>query len=641
MVARLPNVASDNDAWGSILNEYLLTGHRANGTHKLGWVVTEHGADNTGVEDSANVINSVIQGSAPGDAIVLPGGIYSIDTPIYLLPNRSYVGLGRPTLRQKSNTPLNFVVGADPGAATPVLGIRYSGIDIDGNRANNTTLPGAPSIFATTNFTAGITGWYNSGSAAVAHDAAVGRNALGALKLTASADGNPAATTTALSGQGIPIAQGATYTLSIWTRAGSTGRLATAAIQWYNGTTLLSTSTGTGATNNSGGWTESTATGTPPATATHCAVRVTFSSVLNTEIHYVDDLSLTLAFDKNHGLRLNNVAKSYFDAFNVRDCGYRGLYIDGVSYQVRMVNTVSDGHYDSSYFAGSSSYDNHMYNGVLGTSMRGAEISGARNTLNAMSVRDNSLAGVNVFSANCSVLGCSIEGNGRQGIYLGAYADLAMIKGNNIYGNSREAANTYEGILLDGTVGKTLTKVSILANQIASHTSIAAGQHLRAVTLGTYHQYAVVSGNNLDNNGALGIPSATPQVSGLAIDDIYNGKRLSNSAAMPVVAVDGEVVFVDDLDREEMWAAARTRWERLPTYKRDLQAGVQACTALAMSQAVVLPFDMGTTNYSVLVNPFWSTITYVSAQANSGFTITFSAAVPAGGRNMHWAVVRH
>lgn len=641
MVARLPNVASDHDQWGDILNDYLLTGHRADGTHKLGWVVTEHGADNSGVEDSADAINAVIQGSVPGDAIVLPGGIYTVGTPIYLLPNRSYVGLGRPTLKQKAATPLSFVVGADPGAATPVPGIRWQGIDIDGNKANNTTLPAAPTIYATTNFTANITGWYNSGSAAVAHDAAVGRNALGALKLTASADGSPAATTTALSGQGIAIAQGAVYTLSVWTRAGSTGRLATAAIQWYNGTTFLSQTTGVGATNNSGGWTESTVTGTPPVTATHAAVRVTFSTVLNTEVHYLDDVSLTLTFDKNHGLRLANVANSYFDAFNVRDCGYRGLYIDGASNRIRMVNVVSDGHTDTAYYAGSSSYDNHMYNGVLASSLRGAEVSGSRNSLNAMSVRDNGLAGVNIFSAHCSVLNNSIEGNGRQGIYLGASADAAMIKGNNIYGNSVESGGTYEGILLDGTAIKSLTKVSILANQIGSSTTVAAGRHLRAITLGTYHQYAVVNANSIDNNGALGVPSTSVQVSGLIADDIYNGKRICGSGSMPVAVADGEVAFVNDLDREEMWSAERARWERIPTYKRDMQAGVQACPAAAASQAVALPLDMGTTNYSVLVNPFWSTITYVSAQTSAGFTITFSAAVPAGGRNMHWTVVRH
>ncbi len=641
MVARLPNVASDNDQWGDILNEYLLTGHRADGTHKLGWVVTEHGADNSGVEDSADAINAVIQGSVPGDAIVLPGGIYTVGTPIYLLPNRSYVGLGRPTLKQKAATPLSFVVGADPGAATPVLGIRWQGIDVDGNKANNTTLPGAPTIFATTNFTANITGWYNSGSAAVAHDAAVGRNALGALKLTASADGSPAATTTALSGQGIAIAQGAVYTLSVWTRAGGTGRLATAAIQWYNGTTFVSQTTGVGATNNSGGWTESTVTGTPPATATHAAVRVTFTSVLNTEIHYVDDMSLSLTFDKNHGLRLTDVANSYFDAFNVKDCGYRGLYVDGASNRIRMVNVASDGHTDSAYFAGSSSYDNHMYNGVLASSLRGAEVSGSRNSLTAMSVRDNGLAGVNIFSAHCSVLNNRIEGNGRQGIYLGASADAAMIEGNDIYGNSVESAGTYEGILFDGTAIKTLTKVSVLANQIASSSTVAAGRHLRAITLGTYHQYAVINANNIDNNGALGVPSTSVQVSGLTTDDIYNGKRICTSGSMPVAVADGEVAFLIDVDREEMWSAERARWERLPTYKRDMQAGVQACPAAAASQAVVLPFDMGTTNYSILVNPFWSTITYVSAQTSAGFTITFSVVVPGGGRNMHWTVVRH
>lgn len=33
-MARLPNPGSDNNAWGTLLNDFLLQGHKADGSHK-------------------------------------------------------------------------------------------------------------------------------------------------------------------------------------------------------------------------------------------------------------------------------------------------------------------------------------------------------------------------------------------------------------------------------------------------------------------------------------------------------------------------------------------------------------------------------------------------------------------------------
>lgn len=123
---------------GSLLDDYLAKGHRTNGEHRFGRIVTEWGADNTGTSDAGAAINAAIAASAAGEAIIFPGGTYRIETPVLLKMDRAYLAFGDVTLLQKSATELDSIVAVDPSEGYPRRNITWVGIKLDGNRTNNT-----------------------------------------------------------------------------------------------------------------------------------------------------------------------------------------------------------------------------------------------------------------------------------------------------------------------------------------------------------------------------------------------------------------------------------------------------------------------------------------------------------------------
>ncbi len=87
---------------------------------------------------------------------------------------------------------------------------------------------------------------------------------------------------------GIPVSPGITYTVSVYVRAGTTGRIATVLIDWYNAAGgYVSSSVGTGSADSTT-WGRRTATGACPATGAFATTKVTFNSAALAEIHYVD-----------------------------------------------------------------------------------------------------------------------------------------------------------------------------------------------------------------------------------------------------------------------------------------------------------------------------------------------------------------
>ena len=87
---------------------------------------------------------------------------------------------------------------------------------------------------------------------------------------------------------GIPVSPGITYTVSVYVRAGTTGRIATVLIDWYNAAGgYVSSSVGTGSADSTT-WGRRTATGACPATGAFATTKVTFISAALAEIHYVD-----------------------------------------------------------------------------------------------------------------------------------------------------------------------------------------------------------------------------------------------------------------------------------------------------------------------------------------------------------------
>lgn len=127
--------------------------------------------------------------------------------------------------------------------------------------------------------------------------------------------------------QGIPVVAGTTYTFSAFVRAATTARTVTLAIQWYSKTgVLLSTTTGTGVADATGGWTvRPTATGAAPTNAVYAGVSVAIAAVVAGEAHYLDALQFEASptvsvFQEARDLRIsltadrvNNVANPSFE----------------------------------------------------------------------------------------------------------------------------------------------------------------------------------------------------------------------------------------------------------------------------------------------------------------------------------------
>lgn len=83
-MARLPNVGSDADQWGALLNEFLLVSHNQDGTLKIhqGKVdVQQFGAKGDGLHDDTTAIQAAIDALMNSGGIVIFGpGIYRVGT---------------------------------------------------------------------------------------------------------------------------------------------------------------------------------------------------------------------------------------------------------------------------------------------------------------------------------------------------------------------------------------------------------------------------------------------------------------------------------------------------------------------------------------------------------------------------------
>lgn len=89
-----------------------------------------------GITDAGAAINAAIAASPEHSAIVFPGGVYIIETPILLKANRSYIAMGDVILRQKPNTELECMVKVEPTEDIPRRNIHWMGIKLDGNAMN-------------------------------------------------------------------------------------------------------------------------------------------------------------------------------------------------------------------------------------------------------------------------------------------------------------------------------------------------------------------------------------------------------------------------------------------------------------------------------------------------------------------------
>lgn len=124
----------------------------------------------------------------------------------------------------------------------------------------------------------------------LARSTARSHTGVASMSLTSASTGT--ATGLSSSGVGVSVLNGRQYTARASFRAAATGRTVRVDIIWYAGSSQLSTSAGSTATDNSSGWVDASVTANAPATATSAVVSVNVLSTSISEVHYVDDISL-------------------------------------------------------------------------------------------------------------------------------------------------------------------------------------------------------------------------------------------------------------------------------------------------------------------------------------------------------------
>lgn len=142
-----------------------------------------------------------------------------------------------------------------------------------------------------TSFDGSVAGWFNRSNATLAATSAQFHSGTGSMSVTSVAAGAASVTYNTR----VPVTPGMPYTLSAWVMAATAGRTVNLAVDWYNASgTLVSTSPLIAGADVTGSWTQVTGQVTPPAGA---ATGQIWMSVLGTaaagEVHYVDDVSFT------------------------------------------------------------------------------------------------------------------------------------------------------------------------------------------------------------------------------------------------------------------------------------------------------------------------------------------------------------
>lgn len=121
------------------------------------------------------------------------------------------------------------------------------------------------------------------------------------ISLTAATAGNlTASTATAVAGYA--ITEGVEYTGLVSLRAATTGRSVYAALEWYDASgTLLSTSTGTVTTDVTTAWEQISVTATAPSNAAYVTLLVTVEAAALNEVHWLQTAGLFLGNDTTWG----------------------------------------------------------------------------------------------------------------------------------------------------------------------------------------------------------------------------------------------------------------------------------------------------------------------------------------------------
>jgi len=133
-------------------------------------------------------------------------------------------------------------------------------------------------------FETNATNWVAGTNTTIARNASNGYSGTSSLALTASAAGDSWASITS----GVSATVGSNYTASMYVKSAATSRDAQIRLDWYNGASLLSTTSGTSVSTSTSAWTRVSVTGTAPLNTTAVVATVRIISAATSEVHYFD-----------------------------------------------------------------------------------------------------------------------------------------------------------------------------------------------------------------------------------------------------------------------------------------------------------------------------------------------------------------
>lgn len=141
-------------------------------------------------------------------------------------------------------------------------------------------------------FEGGIGTWVaGTGAPTIAESSAKAHSGSDSMSMTSTGTGTMAAKHVSSGTGGFAVTPGQHCYVQAWLLAGGTGRTCEVAVNWYNSSgTLVTTSTGSTPTSNTSTWTLANGTFAAPATAAFATVVVQILSTVSTEVHYVDDV---------------------------------------------------------------------------------------------------------------------------------------------------------------------------------------------------------------------------------------------------------------------------------------------------------------------------------------------------------------
>lgn len=144
-------------------------------------------------------------------------------------------------------------------------------------------------------FEVNTTGWAGGTNTTIARVTTPVRTGAGSLRVTRTTSTGTASASTPTGTSGFPVVAGHTYTASLYSRAAATSRTVLVELRFYDAAGSLIGAQGSGIANSTSAWTQTSQTFTAPVGSKYAGVSAQVLSAATSEIHYIDDVSLTLA----------------------------------------------------------------------------------------------------------------------------------------------------------------------------------------------------------------------------------------------------------------------------------------------------------------------------------------------------------